>query len=267
MLFRSGMATDPEDPNTISLPRPPVAAIPTIPPRMQAVTTEPALPNWFVQNATQTAAPPIATETPPDSAPENPDMKGSAPTPALPDQPLLQQPGAQADLPDLAIASQAPDGAIPAVPAIGVHQTHATPLSTATIPTGHFLPPTLAADLHAIIARRADGPVELSLAPAELGRLHVSLLQDGDILRVVIRAERGETLDLLRRNADSLMQEIRSAGFAGGSFSFSGWTGGQPPAPQAGLFGAGPTADSGQQAAAPPTPEMRPARSGLDLRL
>jgi flagellar hook-length control protein FliK len=123
------------------------------------------------------------------------------------------------------------------------------------------LPPTLAADLSALIARRPDGPVELTLSPEELGRLRISLTQEGDGLVVTVQVERADTLDLLRRNADVLLQEIRAAGFAGGSFSFSGWGGGAS-------GGAGPQSFTARsEPPPPPAPPPAMAGTGLDLRL
>ena len=72
---------------------------------------------------------------------------------------------------------------------------------------------------------------ELSLAPEELGKLRIFMTPDGDKLRIVIQAERPETLELLRRNSESFTADLRQSGFAGASFSFGGW-GDHPPAPQ-----------------------------------
>ena len=109
---------------------------------------------------------------------------------------------------------------------------------------------------------------ELSLAPEELGKLRIFMTPDGDKLRIVIQAERPETLELLRRNSESFAADLRQSGFAGASFSFGGW-GDQPPAQQS----------QSQEAAAQPfgingeiVPTSKPyARalktSGLDLRV
>jgi hypothetical protein len=118
-----------------------------------------------------------------------------------------------------------------------------------------------------LLARRADGPVELTLSPEELGRVRLSLAPDGDGLTVIVQVERADTLDLLRRNADLLMAEIRAQGFSGASLSFAGWAGGQTPAQ--------PQADAAAASAAPlafaPEPSQHPMSQGpvggLDLRL
>jgi flagellar hook-length control protein FliK len=137
-----------------------------------------------------------------------------------------------------------------------------TPGTTANTPATPALPASLPNDLAALISARPDGPVDLQLFPEELGHLRLSLTQDGDLLRVTIQAERAETLDLLRRHSDTLMDEIRMAGFSGGSFSFSGWQGAAPDARQA-----PENASLADPAAPPPQPATRLAHSGLDLRL
>jgi hypothetical protein len=156
------------------------------------------------------------------------------------------------------IAAPQPSTATPgsAPPAAG------TPGTTANTPAAPALPASLPNDLAALISARPDGPVDLQLFPEELGHLRLSLTQDGDLLRVTIQAERAETLDLLRRHSDALMDEIRMAGFSGGSFSFSGWQGATPEARQA-----PENASLADPTAPPPQPATRLAHSGLDLRL
>lgn len=68
----------------------------------------------------------------------------------------------------------------------------------------------------------ADGTIELRLEPEELGRLRLSLLPEGDRMRVVILAERPETLDLLRRHSPELERDLRSLGFDTTEFRFAG---------------------------------------------
>ena len=114
-----------------------------------------------------------------------------------------------------------------------------------------------------------DGPIELALAPEELGRLTISIRQEGDFVRVSMLAERPETLDLLRRHAGDLLADLRQSGFSGASFSFG--PGGQDRPPQV----ADTSLDAGDAAApqsAPhdfkqPTPSRSPKGAGLDLRL
>lgn len=67
----------------------------------------------------------------------------------------------------------------------------------------------------------AHRPVDLTLNPAELGRVKISLgTSDGSVL-VQIIADRPETLDLMRRHADMLAQEFHAIGYGQARFSFS----------------------------------------------
>ncbi|MBZ4689714.1 MAG: hypothetical protein JG765_965 [Cereibacter sp.] len=129
------------------------------------------------------------------------------------------------------------------------------------------LPPEVAPAL-VDLAKGSGGGVEVALSPAELGSVTLRMEQEGAGLRVTVSADRPDTLDLLRRNADQLQQELKTAGFAGSSFSFT----------ERGGF-----ADQGaqRQPAAPPpererlfaapfsrTPSSLPPQGGgLDLRM
>lgn len=148
-----------------------------------------------------------------------------------------------------------------------LHQITATPLPTPMLPDP--TPKPLAPTLAKIARDTSTGAVELSLAPAELGRLHMAITQDGDQVRVTLTAERPETLELLRRNADQLAQEFRQAGFAGSSLSFGQWGSGHPPPQQPGPDPIA-TANATPAFVAPAQAPQRGAVSGgtgLDLRL
>jgi flagellar hook-length control protein FliK len=61
---------------------------------------------------------------------------------------------------------------------------------------------------------------EISLNPAELGRVRLSLTAVDGSLTLVVLADRPETQDLLRRHIDVLAQEFRALGYDTLSFSF-----------------------------------------------
>ncbi|MEM6637772.1 MAG: flagellar hook-length control protein FliK [Pseudomonadota bacterium] len=63
-------------------------------------------------------------------------------------------------------------------------------------------------------ARSPDRPVEITLEPAELGKLQMTLSADKESVGVVIFAERSETLDLLRRHAGLLERDFRDLGYS-----------------------------------------------------
>lgn len=69
----------------------------------------------------------------------------------------------------------------------------------------------------------ADGQdFELRLDPAELGKVRITMsARDGQMV-AVITAERPETLDLLRKNADQLETGFAEKGFSDASLSFEG---------------------------------------------
>jgi hypothetical protein len=75
------------------------------------------------------------------------------------------------------------------------------------------------------------GAVEITLSPMELGQLRFEMRQMGDQVQIILSAERPETLELLRRHSDALLQDFRAAGFAGASLSFGGWGAGRAPSP------------------------------------
>lgn len=70
-----------------------------------------------------------------------------------------------------------------------------------------------------------DGPprTEITLAPEELGKVHIHFTGQDDSLQVRLFVERPETLDLLRRQADLLAQELRQSGLSHASLSFGDW--------------------------------------------
>lgn len=65
-----------------------------------------------------------------------------------------------------------------------------------------------------------DGIAEVSLSPAELGRVRMAMRVDGDGIVVHVVAERPETLDLLQRHSGHLGQALRDAGFADVQYAF-----------------------------------------------
>ncbi len=91
------------------------------------------------------------------------------------------------------------------------------------------LPPGLGQRLAETAAQFPDRPVEVTLSPEELGRVRMSLSTQDGTLAMVVQADRPETLELLRRNIDSLAQDFRDLGFGQLTFTFAGGgQGGQP---------------------------------------
>ncbi|WP_165905251.1 flagellar hook-length control protein FliK [Rhodovulum euryhalinum] len=116
--------------------------------------------------------------------------------------------------------------------------------------------------------RAADGAVELTLNPEELGRVRLTLNPGENGITVTIEADRGDTLDLMRRHADLLGNAMRELGYGEVVLDFGGKGARQGHAPQTGPAPDG-TADqtAGQTRIDAPHPTRLAGGSGLDLRL
>jgi hypothetical protein len=203
----------------------------------------------------------------PDGRAEAPPAPIAAPGAAVTRTDLATLTPPMADLPEITVSAFPPgDAEIHfGAPHSLVQAAPAAPLPGAGAP---FVPAPLAATLSDLLLRRTDGPVELTLSPEELGRVRLSLSADGDGLHVTVQVERSDTLDLLRRNSDLLLQEIRAQGFSGATFSFSGWAGDRPePGAQSGPDASHPLLPSDPDSDAPPASPAATGAAGLDLRL
>lgn len=98
--------------------------------------------------------------------------------------------------------------------------------SSAQPPSSPQHPPDLArgvaVQIAEVISRAHERAIELKLHPEELGRVSMTLSQDGNGMTVSLMAERGETLDLMRRHIDLLGEELRRLGYGTVAFSFGG---------------------------------------------
>jgi flagellar hook-length control protein FliK len=94
------------------------------------------------------------------------------------------------------------------------------------IPTAQAAPQHLHATLAKQIAEAAqngsDRQIELTLSPAELGKVRMSLSTTDAGVSVLIHADRPETLDLMRRNIGDLESEFADMGYGDVDFAFSG---------------------------------------------
>jgi flagellar hook-length control protein FliK len=166
------------------------------------------------------------------------------------------------------------------LPLDGIESLAGTPIhtdrgaATAASPLRHAASPQhIAQQLAAAAPRPGEQPVELRLNPDELGHVRLTLLQGDGSISVTIQAERGETLELMRRHIAQLEAEFRDIGYSDIQFSFGA----------SGQGGQETWADNGEarSSAAPADPETAPeivataaamppasgARDGLDLRL
>lgn len=83
------------------------------------------------------------------------------------------------------------------------------------------MPPHIANAIAEAFRKSPDKPIELALNPAELGRVRMVMTPQDTGIVVTITAERGDTLDLMRRNIDDLGRSLNDLGFADVSFEFS----------------------------------------------
>ena len=117
------------------------------------------------------------------------------------------------------------------------------------------------------IVTGSGGKLEVQLEPEELGRVrfHMQISEHGVALQV--SADRPDTLDLLRRNADQLARLLTEAGYQGSNLSFSGQRRGGASQGRSGRpdhhVPDGAAAQGAPQAKAP----ARVPAAGLDLRL
>lgn len=110
---------------------------------------------------------------------------------------------------------------------LGAPPTPTPILSAPQLGAGQPSAASLSAQLLPFAQQALSGPVELVLSPAELGELRFEIHQRGDQVQIVLTAERPETVDLLRRNGEQLVQDFKNAGFSGASLSFGQWGSGQ----------------------------------------
>lgn len=83
------------------------------------------------------------------------------------------------------------------------------------------LPTRVAMQIADVARQLPDRPVEITLTPEELGKVRLSFhLSENGAMNVVVSAERTDTLELLRRNIDSLASEFHDLGYSESGFSF-----------------------------------------------
>ena len=224
---------------------------------------------WAAREAAETeaAVPQDPAQAFPVDLQEGPALRKAVGPPEIAEPPLPDRD----ETPTLRDAKTAPGPApVQSIPA-GALQTVQLPVNLPLTPSASAaptLPPQVPAHIAAALAARPERPIELRLAPTELGGLTVNLRQDGEILRVVVQADRPETLDLLRRNGDILLEELRLAGFSGTALSFGDGGGAQDRQAE---VQARPTrtdeAPLHRPTATPQASDPAQVAQGLDLRL
>ena len=167
------------------------------------------------------------------------------------------QPGNDAESVSFAATAPAREAANFVVPTLGAHTSGRPELAR-----------HIGLQLASASSAQSGGQVELRLNPEELGRVRLSLTPGDGTMVVSIVAERGETLDLMRRHINLLAEEFQELGYSNLQFDF-----GTPerdddtsrPASQNSVDDALVDADVASAAIAR-APSARPGSNGLDLR-
>jgi len=81
-------------------------------------------------------------------------------------------------------------------------------------------PHALAHQMAQALSDSSNRPVELTLAPEELGKVRMTMHSTETSITLSLQAERPETLDLMRRNIDLLARDFREMGYTNISFDF-----------------------------------------------
>lgn len=129
----------------------------------------------------------------------------------------ISKAGQAADRSDQDIAAPRPETlqSLPAERLAGVVAEPLRPHLTA--------PPNLHIQLLHHASAAIDRQVEVLLTPEELGSVKFQIRHHGDTVSILLSAERGDTMDMLRRHGDELMREFRQAGFSGATLDFGRW--------------------------------------------
>lgn len=253
-------------------PSPPtVAAAHALVPGGQDAPEAPALPPHALTEATSSADEPTSAGRPstshsasPQSAPTEGPASGNA-------QPASAAgPGSDAAL-GMDVAA-APQPGSPAVSAPIPDAALTDPSDPAQAPRNP-LRETVLVEVARHGARPTDGPVTVTLSPADLGTLRFEILQNADSLHLHLVVDEPGTLELLRRHGDQLISDLRQSGFANASLSFDGQgakSGSDGRGEGARYAPPAQRADSGDGLFAPPPPPApgsSPSGSALNLRL
>lgn len=82
------------------------------------------------------------------------------------------------------------------------------------------MPRHIAAQMAQALRGPANGPVEITLQPEELGRVRMTITTSEAGIAINVAAERNETFEMMRRHAASLSKELISLGFESVDLSF-----------------------------------------------
>ena len=294
-VSNGAVAPGPQQPEHPARPAQPTgASAPTGQPLADPATRDHA--PVAARTLTESAVPLVAPPTRPDA--DQPARKSSAtaPSPSISAAVLAADPAtdrlhstslrpraAQADaaIGAAPVASVTPDpelfptGSVDAPPIQAAHSFASDRATAAPLAQpGHSAEAAASVlrQLSEVVMRLPDRPVELTLAPEELGRVRLTLATTEHGVSVSVLAERSETLELIRRNIDHLARDFRELGYSSIAFSFGDRSQQGHPDPQAQVSDAEAEVIVTAAPAAPgraQTPQWStaPTAGGLDLRL
>ncbi|MEM7212520.1 MAG: flagellar hook-length control protein FliK, partial [Pseudomonadota bacterium] len=166
------------------------------------------------------------------------------------------------------VSQQLASSTSPAVNREGiVDRAGATPMQST--PQADATPKTAAAQIAAALRNQPLlQKIELSLDPPELGRIEIQMEVAETGMRATLAAERPGTTDMIRRQAELLIQQFDEAGFSDVSLSFSDFGANADPDTDSGDEG---WSGKDSQTIVTETPERLPRRMlatvGMDIRL
>lgn len=118
------------------------------------------------------------------------------------------------------------------------------------------------------IGKSTNGAIIVALNPRELGRVRMSMTASETGFVVSIIAERAETLDIMRRHSDALMDEFRRFGFESPDLEFSHGGSNFNPGSDGVTVMSNAEAEPEQLSPAPQNTRSRPRETtGLDMRI
>lgn len=156
--------------------------------------------------------------------------------------------------------------------------------AVSNLPTAPTQPPVSAAisPLHPPVAQQVaqvvttalrqgkTGQIDVLLRPKELGQIRFEMTVVGEKIHVIVSAERPEAMDMIRRNVDQLMADLRQSGFGQATFGLGGWTAqdqAEKPTPKGERAAEDAPADDFSSPNPHRTPQSYAGQGRLDLRL
>jgi flagellar hook-length control protein FliK len=170
----------------------------------------------------------VLAAAPPAGAADSPPAAASAPDPAVAAKPDTAADAARAATNDAAAAAPSSTAPTAGVVAVAVQQPLAdaapTAVAAAPAPTGQGSESgsaaSVAAQINTALVAASQAPdgtrtLQLQLHPATLGRVQISVVQDGgNAPQVTIAVEKAQTLALLTKDDGALQRALDQAGIA-----------------------------------------------------